>query len=244
MAKSAILIDGGYLFEKMERLLERYPRAEEVYQFALKCFNDQEKVFRIFFYHCLPFEESRKHPITGETIDFKNSPIARHNRRFMRELSEKNFVAVRKGQLDFKGWKLSDFATKQLQDSSSSEQAAASQTSDTETSNPPLQMQQTSANVFENLDKHFKPDFKQKEVDIKIGLDVAWLSSKRIVDKIILVTGDQDLVPAMKFARREGVQVVLVRVDSGYIKGVLKEHADEVRQMMFDRVKSEWSIIR
>ncbi|MDT5157346.1 MAG: hypothetical protein QOH51_1703 [Acidobacteriota bacterium] len=45
---------------------------------------------------------------------------------------------------------------------------------------------------------------------MKIGLDVAWLASKSIVEKIILVMADSDLIPAMKFARREGVQVVLV----------------------------------
>ena len=30
---------------------------------------------------------------------------------------------------------------------------------------------------------------------------------KRIVEIIVLVTGDSDLVPAMKFARREGLRV-------------------------------------
>ncbi|WP_166245873.1 NYN domain-containing protein [Paenibacillus turpanensis] len=40
-----------------------------------------------------------------------------------------------------------------------------------------------------------------KSNDIKFGLDGARLSSKDIVEKIILVTGDTDLVPSMKFAR-------------------------------------------
>jgi len=55
----------------------------------------------------------------------------------------------------------------------------------------------------------FKIDLKQKRVDIKIGLDIAWLSSKRIVDKIVLVTSDTDFIPAIKFARREGLIVFL-----------------------------------
>ncbi|MEB3102917.1 NYN domain-containing protein [Ferviditalea candida] len=46
--------------------------------------------------------------------------------------------------------------------------------------------------------------------------NVAWLSSRNTVDKIILVTGDTDLVPAMKFARREGVQVVIVNIRQGF----------------------------
>lgn len=40
------------------------------------------------------------------------------------------------------------------------------------------------------------------------GIDVATLSLKRIVDRIILISGDTDMILAMKLARREGVQVV------------------------------------
>ncbi|WEK55324.1 MAG: NYN domain-containing protein [Candidatus Cohnella colombiensis] len=93
----------------------------------------------------------------------------------------------------------------------------------------------------------FEPNFEQKEVDIKIGLDVAWLSSKSIVDKIILVTGDTDLVPAMKFARREGVQVIIANIVSSdakknnYLRGPLREHADEVRTL--ELKNGNWVII-
>ncbi len=44
---------------------------------------------------------------------------------------------------------------------------------------------------------------------MRIGLDIAWLSLKRIVDAVVLVTGDSDFVPAMKFARKEGIRVYL-----------------------------------
>jgi len=39
---------------------------------------------------------------------------------------------------------------------------------------------------------------------MKIGLDAAWLASKRIVDRIILVTADSDFIPAMSL---HGVRV-------------------------------------
>ena len=77
----------------------------------------------------------------------------------------------------------------------------------------------------------FEPAFKQKRVDMKIGLDVAWLSSKRIVERIVLVTADTDFVPAMKFARREGVQVVLVPMGSRTLNKALRAHADVVRSV-------------
>ena len=71
-----------------------------------------------------------------------------------------------------------------------------------------------------------KPDFKQKSVDMKIGLDIAWMASKRIVDKIVLVAGDSDFVAPMKFARREGLLVYLDTMKQKMVKMELKEHAD------------------
>ncbi|NMC69064.1 MAG: NYN domain-containing protein, partial [Myxococcales bacterium] len=59
-----------------------------------------------------------------------------------------------------------------------------------------------------------------------------WMASKRIVDRLLLVTGDTDFVPAMKFARREGVQVVVITVDNR-LRQELREHADEVRLVRF-----------
>lgn len=74
--------------------------------------------------------------------------------------------------------------------------------------------------------KDFIPDFKQKSVDIKLGLDIAWMSSKRTIDKLVLVAGDSDFVSPMKFARREGILVYLHPMGQPQIKIILKEHAD------------------
>lgn len=70
------------------------------------------------------------------------------------------------------------------------------------------------------------PDFKQKSVDIKLGLDIAWMSGKRTVDKIVLVAGDSDFIAPMKFSRREGILVYLYPMGQAQIKIGLKEHAD------------------
>lgn len=71
-----------------------------------------------------------------------------------------------------------------------------------------------------------RPDFKQKSVDMKIGLDIAWIASKHIVDKIVLVAGDSDFIAPMKFARREGILVYLDTMGQKNVKIGLKEHAD------------------
>jgi uncharacterized LabA/DUF88 family protein len=70
------------------------------------------------------------------------------------------------------------------------------------------------------------PDFKQKSVDMKIGLDIAWMASKKTVDKIILVTADSDFISPMKFARKEGLLLYLETMMQPQVKIELKEHAD------------------
>jgi uncharacterized LabA/DUF88 family protein len=65
----------------------------------------------------------------------------------------------------------------------------------------------------------------QKGVDIRIGLDIAWISLKRVVDILVLVTGDSDFVPVMKFARKEGLKVYLETMGHG-VRRELKAHAD------------------
>lgn len=50
---------------------------------------------------------------------------------------------------------------------------------------------------------------------------------KRHANVIVLVAADSDFVPAMKFARREGAQLLLVTLGHG-IKEGMREHADLV----------------
>lgn len=64
--------------------------------------------------------------------------------------------------------------------------------------------------LSENLEeKHFMLDVTQKGVDMKIGVDIASLAYKGQVEKIVLISGDSDFVPAAKLARREGIDFVL-----------------------------------
>ncbi len=74
-------------------------------------------------------------------------------------------------------------------------------------------------------DFDYLPDFEQKGVDIKIGLDIAWIGLEKIAQRIYLVTGDSDFIPAMKFARRSGVQVFFFTLGHG-VADELKDHAD------------------
>ncbi|MBO7313541.1 MAG: NYN domain-containing protein [Alistipes sp.] len=75
--------------------------------------------------------------------------------------------------------------------------------------------------------KKLKPDFKQKSVDMKFGLDMAVMATKHTVDKIVLVAGDSDFITPIKYARTEGLQIYLYPMGN-HIKQTLRGHCDFV----------------
>jgi uncharacterized LabA/DUF88 family protein len=80
-------------------------------------------------------------------------------------------------------------------------------------------------------DADFNPDFEQKGVDMRIGLDMATFSEARSVDRVVLVSGDTDCVPAMKHVRKAGLQVVLITLPNGRKIPELLWHADFERKI-------------
>lgn len=75
-------------------------------------------------------------------------------------------------------------------------------------------------------DSDFKAEFEQKGVEMRVGLDMANFSSNRSVDLIALATNDTDCIPAMKHARRAGLQIALVVVPGYNPAPELWAHAD------------------
>ncbi len=79
--------------------------------------------------------------------------------------------------------------------------------------------------VSDLTEKDFNLDIKQKGVDMRIGLDIASMAYKKQVDRIVLIAGDSDFVPAAKHARREGIDFILDPMWQP-IKQSLQEHID------------------
>ena len=82
-------------------------------------------------------------------------------------------------------------------------------------------------------DADFHPDFEQKGVDMRIGMDIANLAANRSVDLIALATNDTDCIPAMKHARRSGLQVALVTVPGYQPVPELLAHSDFRRDIQW-----------
>lgn len=80
-------------------------------------------------------------------------------------------------------------------------------------------------------DADFSPAFEQKGVDMRIGLDIASFAERKSVDRIIIVSGDTDMVPAMKHARKSGLEVVVIQLPapSRPLHDTLLAHSDMLR---------------
>lgn len=75
-------------------------------------------------------------------------------------------------------------------------------------------------------DADFKPDFEQKGVDMRIGLDIAVYSENKAIERIILVSNDTDCAAALKHGRRAGLQVVIVELPGCRTAPELLAHSD------------------
>ncbi|MGE0653683.1 MAG: NYN domain-containing protein [Alphaproteobacteria bacterium] len=84
-------------------------------------------------------------------------------------------------------------------------------------------------------DEDFKPVFEQKGVDMRIGLDIAEFAENSTVDRIVMVSGDTDMIPAMKRARKAGLEVVMVQLPApAYtLHDTLLAHCDIVRPVVW-----------
>ena len=205
--KTAILVDGGWMALELSKLLHvRYATADQVYRNAKSVLlPDEEELYRLFYYDASPYDGIQQNPISGKTVDFSKTKSYGGRKRFFRDLNAKPQVALRIGTVNFRGWNvLESFQQKLL-----SGTAVASSITE----------------------RDIKPDLTQKGVDMRIGIDIASLVFKHIVDRIILFCGDTDMVPAMKLARVEGVQIVVVQIGTSPLSEKLIEDSDFLRTL-------------
>ena len=194
----AVLVDGGFLKRRIGS--EQHPLNAQKFEEFLAALGAHSalsghSLHRVYFYDAAPLNESKPRPLNGGTINFGASPTATQNRTLHTELVRMSFVALRMGELGFRGWGLRKHV---------------------------LQRNADEVTIRAN---DLQPTIQQKGVDMRIGLDIAALTLKKIADVIVLITGDSDFVPAMKFARREGAQLFLVALGAP-IKEAMHEHSD------------------
>ena len=205
MKRVALLIDGGWFCKGLGMQLQiqgKWPTAEQCCRNARLALAPDEEIFRIFYYDCEPFSKTLENPIDGSFINYSLKPTYTSRKAFFADLGQMENIALRRGELRASGWELAENYKRNLIQGS-----------------PPVAL--TPNDVY--------PALRQKGVDMRIGIDVATLALKHIVDRIILFSGDADMIPAIKLARREGVQVFLVKLGTWALKAHLIEDSDGVR---------------
>lgn len=200
--KYAILLDGGFVTKVLHKKLNKFPDANDVEAecqriSALPVLADHQ-LLRIYFYDAPPSTGTLKNPIDKSVVDLSKTSIYSQHESLLDTLELRPNFALRQGTTLSRGWKLGRNAMRDM------------------TKNPRTPTAQD-----------FVPEILQKGVDLRIGLDIALLSLRGLVSVIVIATGDSDLVPAFKFARREGVRMYLDHMGLN-VRRELKAHSDLV----------------
>lgn len=184
----ALLLDGDFSRRLLFKKLGHWPSPGEIEVFCRTIITPEEVISATYYYDCPPFSKTKQLPVSKVTFDFSQSTVHRRAEEFQKVMQRNHFFVYRRGHLSFDGWTLKE-------------------------------------DVIQNLirspraltDQDFEPVLSQKQVDMKIGFDVAKLCIKGLVERIILATSDADFIPAIDFARAYGVEVVLLS-DIDFVK--------------------------
>lgn len=198
----ALLVDGGFICKRLRRRLGRHATAQDIIR---ECGRIRAHpaltgggLLRVHYYDAPPAAGRITNPLDGRTLDLRQSATFSRMTSVHDQIETSSDFALRHGDLVARGWRLKEGALRHI-------------------ARNPRPIRATD----------LEPDLQQKGVDLRIGLDIARLSLRRLVDVIVVVTGDSDLVPAFRFARREGIRVYLDHLGAPVMRS-LKAHTDLV----------------
>ena len=221
MKKVAVLVDGGF-YRKVAKYLwgDKTPeeRVDELIRYCRLHLKDRDfytkkgnkkiyqynEMYRIFYYDCAPIDKTVYNPLTQKNFNFAKSPTFIWMNNFLNNLKQRRKVALRMGF----------FADEEMNYVFSAETVK--------------KLCKKFITIDDIQESNLVLNMRQKGVDMKIGLDIASLAYKKLVDQIVLISGDSDFVPAAKLARIEGMDFI---VDSLGMKinDNLTEHIDGLR---------------
>ena len=208
--RTAVLVDGGFYRKRAKNLYgKKLPdeAAKDLHKYCMNLLKDKyedRNLYRIFYYDCPPSDKVVYHPFTCKSINLKQSDEYVWMNSFISELRKLRKVALRMGRMSEDGaqYQLKYEILKKL-----------------------FRHEITLQDIKE---EDFQLNFKQKGVDMRIGIDIASLAYKKQVQQNILIAGDSDFVPAAKQARREGIDFILDPMGA-HINDDLFEHIDGMK---------------
>ena len=212
--KTAVLVDLSFFIQRyntLKKIDEMTPDelAKRLKDYIWKSIErNKDNLYRVYIYDCEPLNKNVPMPPINKTGKSKNlgkTHTFQFRSKLLECLRQQPYFAIRLGEIDENAfqWKIKDY--KKF-----------------------IQILRKEIDIDSLVDDDFTLDIRQKGVDIKIGLDIATLANRRQTEKIILITADSDFIPAIKYARKEGIIVQLdpMQTPNTQIKKGLLEHID------------------
>jgi len=248
----AILIDGGFLTKRLAKLVAEPQRLTPYAMCGIirsmcrshiqKLTGDTDsnwhrRVYRIFYYDAPPFEGQAHHPLSRRQINFKLSDQAKFQNELFAMLRKQRNVALRLGHLsNLGGWTVDHGRLAKLL---RVKEPLAALSALPRSEDGTVTLPQDLADSIQSQAVHWQAledwmvrlDLRQKGVDMRIGLDIASITLKRLASTVILIAGDADFVPAAKLSRREGVQFILDPLWQS-VSNDLFEHIDGLQTVL------------
>ena len=179
MEKIAFIIDGGFFTKRYKDIYRKHPTADDIESYVMKIFSQikKSKEYPIEIYRIFYYDCS---PLNNlEKVANKYSPMNEDDFDKLCRSFKKKCHDIRKFHNEMK---IKDFFA--------------------------LRMGELIFHGWnQEKNRYWKPKLRQKGVDMKMGLDIASMTTKKLCTKLVLISGDRDMIPAMKMARKEGVQV-------------------------------------
>ena len=210
---TAVMVDAAFFLKRASRIyghLMPEHAAKRLHGMALDHLNDSgqriARLYRIFVYDAPPAAWKGHSPISKKAVDLSRSDTAIWRRSFHEALRGMRKVALRLGEIPTSKirWELRPEVLKELLNGRRNWQMLK--------------------------DEDFTLNFRQKGVDMRLGIDIASITLKKQVNQIVLVSGDADFVPAAKLARREGIDFILDPMWAT-IRPQLFEHIEGLRSV-------------
>ncbi len=215
----AIFVDAGFFTRLYTKIADPNMQVEPVrlakamWHYWIKHVDRKngEQLYRIYFYDCPPLSHKAHHPITNQLIDFSKSDITKYKNELHEALLHQPYVACRMGHL-----------------SSSDNEWGFIRKDKVHNFNKLIRGEVDPKDINPN-NVSLRP--RQKGVDMKLGVDITSVVLKKLANKIVLISGDSDFVPAAKLARIEGAHFILDAMGRD-VKGGLAEHIDGLKSFM------------
>ena len=201
MTKVAFFVDGHFLFHQVRKFRSFFCDGPNIRDYCERHLKEGEKIYKIFYYDAPPLEREGSTPF-GNPFNLGKGTTIQKMQTLFTSIKETPFMVLRLGKVSWQNdWILSASSVHELINGTRTAESLS--------------------------DADFYPNIQQKGVDMRIGLDISDISFHHSADRIVLVGGDADFVPAVKLARKQGLEVTVDPMGNN-LSSDLIEHVDYV----------------